>query len=441
METHYDFIILGTGLTECILGSILSMKGKSILQIDRNNYYGGECTSFNLSQLIELFSKDDLSENEFCSESKKYNIDLIPKFIMSEGKLTDILSITKVTSYLEFEIIKGSYVYRNGRVAKVPSKKIETLKSSLISFFEKKRVWDFFNLVRKHDKKELTEIDLEQITANGLYDMFGLEKKTREVIGHAIALFPNEEYLNNSAIHLVNRIALYIHSISRFGNSPYIYPKYGLGELPQAFARLGAVNGGTYILEKEIDRLCRDENGFINGVFIDSSFISCSFMIGSPLYFGDVCFSMEKITRAICILNHPIPNTAETDSAQIIIPQGQLNRKNDIYIAILSHKHKICPKGKWIAIISTVVETTSPEKELEPAFSILGEIERKFVSITEIKVPDKTKQEKNLFISKTMDPSSHFETVYEDVERLYKEITGETLDMFLEKMRKRSSNN
>ncbi len=32
--------------------------------------------------------------------------------------------------------------------------------------------------------------------------------------------------------------------------SPYLYPRYGLGELPQAFARLSAVYGGTYMLNQ-----------------------------------------------------------------------------------------------------------------------------------------------------------------------------------------------
>lgn len=32
--------------------------------------------------------------------------------------------------------------------------------------------------------------------------------------------------------------------------SPFIYPMYGLGELPQAFARLSAVYGGVYMLNK-----------------------------------------------------------------------------------------------------------------------------------------------------------------------------------------------
>ena len=30
---------------------------------------------------------------------------------------------------------------------------------------------------------------------------------------------------------------MYSSSLSRYGNSPFLYPLYGLGELPQAFAR------------------------------------------------------------------------------------------------------------------------------------------------------------------------------------------------------------
>lgn len=34
----------------------------------------------------------------------------------------------------------------------------------------------------------------------------------------------------------INRIKLYSESLARYGKSPYLYPLYGLGELPQGFA-------------------------------------------------------------------------------------------------------------------------------------------------------------------------------------------------------------
>jgi len=41
---EYDVIVVGTGLTECILSGVLSVKGKKVLHIDRNDHYGG-CVS------------------------------------------------------------------------------------------------------------------------------------------------------------------------------------------------------------------------------------------------------------------------------------------------------------------------------------------------------------------------------------------------------------
>jgi len=44
-------IVLGTGLTECILSGVLSVEGKKVLHMDRNDYYGGESASLNLQQV------------------------------------------------------------------------------------------------------------------------------------------------------------------------------------------------------------------------------------------------------------------------------------------------------------------------------------------------------------------------------------------------------
>ncbi len=51
---------------------------------------------------------------------KDWNVDLVPKFIMACGKLVKILLHTKVTRYLEFKSVDGSYVFKDGKVQKVP---------------------------------------------------------------------------------------------------------------------------------------------------------------------------------------------------------------------------------------------------------------------------------------------------------------------------------
>jgi Rab GDP dissociation inhibitor len=71
-------------------------------------------------------------------------------------------------------------------------------------------------------------------------------------------------------------------------------------------------------------------------------------------------------------LDHPIPNTGDSKSCQIILPQKQLGRRSDIYISMLSDAHSVCPKGLFIAMVSAFIETNDPEKEIRPAIEILG---------------------------------------------------------------------
>src|SRR5260370_42453994 len=73
-------------------------------------------------------------------------------------------------------------------------------------------------------------------------------------------------YINKPARPTYERIVLYTSSMARYGKSPYIYPLYGLGELPQAFARLSAIYGGTYMLDKPIDEIVTHGDGQFFGV-------------------------------------------------------------------------------------------------------------------------------------------------------------------------------
>lgn len=128
--------------------------------------------------------------------------------------------------------------------------------------------------------------------------------------------------------------------MARYGKSPYIYPLYGLGELPQSFARLSAIYGGTYMLDKPVHEIITDKSGNFVGVRSGNEIVKARQVIGDPSYFsagkeaeGGKLRVVEdgKVVRAICILKHPIPGTDDSDSVQIIIPQNQVNRRNGTY--------------------------------------------------------------------------------------------------------------
>ena len=88
MDEEYDAVVLGTGLTECILSGMLAVSGKKVLHMDRNKYYGGESAS--ITPLEDLFSKFGLSApDESYGRGRDWNVDLIPKFIMANGQVSE----------------------------------------------------------------------------------------------------------------------------------------------------------------------------------------------------------------------------------------------------------------------------------------------------------------------------------------------------------------
>jgi Rab GDP dissociation inhibitor len=431
MDESYDVIILGTGLKECILSGVLSVEGKKVLHMDRNSYYGGESASLNLNQLFEKFGKG--TPPTALGASRDYNVDLIPKFLMSCEVLVQILIKTDVTRYLEFKSVDGSFVVHDGKVYKVPSTSGEALKSSLMGLLEKRRCGKFLEFVGSYDEKDPKTWDghdLKKMTTKAIFEAFGLKPDTIDFLGHAMALRTNDSYLNEPALESVKRIRLYGESVLRYGNSPYIYPLYGLGEMPQGFARLSAIYGGTYMLNKSVDEIIY-ENGVVVGVKSEGQVAKCKCVIGDPSYFPNKIKKVGQVARCIVILDHPIPNTDNAEACQIIIPQKEAHRNNDIYISCTSSAHLTAPKGKYIALVSTIVETSNPEAELLPGKKLLGQFSDAncFFSVTDLFAPIENGTKDQVFISTSFDAETFFSTTCDDILDIYKRITGKDLDL------------
>lgn len=48
---------------------------------------------------------------------------------------------------------------------------------------------------------------------------------------------------------------------------------------------------------------------------------------------------------------------------------------------MISYAHNVAAQGKYIAIVSTTVETSDPEKEIKPALDLLEPVEQKYVCV------------------------------------------------------------
>ena len=454
MNTQYDIIVLGTGLKESILAGLLSKIPKNdndeknekvkIFQLDRNNYYGSDSASLNLTNLWKRFRNGEQFPLRY-GENRDWNVDLIPKFVMSNGNLVKLLLKTNVSQYLEWKSVEGTFIYKCkkslnensfGKIERVPSNSFEAFKSDIMNNLEKKLCKNFFTFIQDYDEndKETYEGYDLNLPFNEIVKKFGLNEDTINFIGHTIALYTDNNYLLQPAIDTINRMQLYFNSFGRYGNSPFIYPVWGLSGLAEGFSRLCALYGGTYMLNRDIDDILFDENGKFKGIKSKGQCAYGKILIAEPSYvlnLGKV-ISRKKVIRSICIMNHPVPNTQDVSSCQIIIPLTEINRKNDIYIVVLNYSNCVCKNGFYLAIISTIIETNEPYQEINIAKSIIGNILEEFITISDIYEPIDTNFEDNIYITSSFDSFIHFQYDIENVLEIYEKITGERYNLEFE---------
>lgn len=197
---------------------------------------------------------------------------------------------------------------------------------------------------------------------------------------------------------------------------------YGLGELPQGFARLSAIYGGTYMLDKPIDEIIYDDNGKVVGVKSGGEMARCKQLYCDPTYVPDrvdkviynpIILNMKtfykihlniwrwarwSVVFAWWIIPFPIPRTLSPLKLSFHRNKSTAIQVKwnfppflcfcwslidmcwvDIYISMVSYTHQVAAKGWFIAMVSTTVETNNPEAEIKPALDLLGPIKQKYV--------------------------------------------------------------
>lgn len=212
-----------------------------------------------------------------------------------------------VIRYLEFKSVEGSYVMgKSGKISKVPADEKEALASDLMGLFEKRRFKNFLIFVQdfdEQDPKTWKDVDPNVTTMAEVYTKFGLDENTSDFVGHALALHRDDGYLEIPCGPTLKKIKLYSDSLARYGKSPYLYPLYGLGELPQGFARLSAIYGGTYMLDKPIDEIIfDDDSGMAIGVRSGTEVAKCKQVYSDPSYATDKVRKIGQVVRCICLL-------------------------------------------------------------------------------------------------------------------------------------------
>lgn len=94
----------------------------------------------------------------------------------------------------------------------------------------------------------------------------------------------------------------------------------------------------------------------------------------------------------------------------------------------MSYTHQVAANGWFLALVSTTVETADPHSEIKPGLDLLGPIEQKFVSVSDLYEPIDDGKKSQVFITKSYDATTHFESTCLDILDVYERIIGEKFD-------------
>ena len=464
MEKNYDIIVLGTGLKEYVLLSLLfkypkikkiSLKPEElrICQINKSKVIGEICPSLNITQLYQKFGREIPQEK--YGDDKDWNIDLIPKIILRNSPLIKIFLITDIYNYIEWKTVEQVYVYQydkggmfsspKGVIYKVPQNQEETWSCDILGIFEKNRCKKFYNYISnlifaENDFiKNADNIDVNNISFKELGNKFGLEDNTLDFIGHAVALYSDDTFLQNKSIDTIKRIKFYMENLiinneknktqMQYYSTPFIFPIWGFQKIFKNYEREMYLYDYTYLKENNVEEILYDENNQFKGIrTIKGEKIFGKILLSSPEYM--VKFKKvekkNKIIRRIIISPSSIPCPNLEDSCQLIIPKAQTGQKNDIFILQLSYGHCVSRKGYFIIFISCWDDGRNINQQLKPAMDVLN-FNKNTIEIFDMYCdyyePINKNFDDNIFISNSFLPQSHFEDDYEDITDEFQKIT------------------
>lgn len=150
----FDLVVMGTGLSECMLAAAATRAGLKVLHTDSFEYYGGESASFELKQLPEVASahlltgkvehaptpsQEGASQRSLASKAeslegasgheqwpiryhgscqvpealrpkqRRITLDLLPALTMCRGRAIDALVDSGVAAYLDFVVLQACF--------------------------------------------------------------------------------------------------------------------------------------------------------------------------------------------------------------------------------------------------------------------------------------------------------------------------------------------
>ncbi|CAC5413585.1 CHM [Mytilus coruscus] len=207
-------------------------------------------------------NKEKWTKSRLLKEWRKFNLDLTPKLLYCGGSMVQLLITSDIAKYCEFKTVTRMLTLLDGKLEKVPCSRADVFNSKEVSMLEKRMLMKFLTSCAEYDKKPT---DYEAFTDRPFTDYLESKKLTKNIkhfVQHSIAMATSETLTPEG----LAKTKKFLHSLGRYGNTAFLWPLYGCGELPQGFCRMCAVFGGVYCLKLSASHLVVDKDNKCTGV-------------------------------------------------------------------------------------------------------------------------------------------------------------------------------
>ncbi|KAJ2784445.1 hypothetical protein GGI15_002246 [Coemansia interrupta] len=264
---------------------------------------GSDASSFDMKTCEAALSL--LLEND-----RKYAIELAPKLALCRGDMIDLLIDLRIGEYVQFKGVEHSYIVHNGKIEKVPESKEDVFASKTLSLIEKRKLMRLMTVIADDDEcqKLMDEAaqSSEQDFGQFMQSKFKFDGKLLDAVVYSVARADAVHRLG--AAEGCERVRKYVRAMGRYGRMAYLCAMYGGGsELAQAFCRLCAVSGGTYILGEHVEISQKDGDAGFTVKTSEHGTVKAKSIVMDPVYDPEAVFEKDNaVSRAFCILDRAI---------------------------------------------------------------------------------------------------------------------------------------
>uniref|UniRef100_A0A663MS13 Rab proteins geranylgeranyltransferase component A n=1 Tax=Athene cunicularia TaxID=194338 RepID=A0A663MS13_ATHCN len=230
-----------------------------------------------------------ITYSQIVREGRRFNIDLVSKLLYARGLLIDLLIKSNVSRYAEFKNATRILAFREGKVEQVPCSRADVFNSRQLTMVEKRMLMKFLTFCLEYEQHPDEYQDYENSTFAQFLRTQKLTPSLQHFILHSIAMVSETD---SSTLEGLQATKKFLQCLGRYGNTPFLFPLYGQGEIPQCFCRMCAVFGGIYCLRHSVRCLVVDKESGRCKAIVDhfGQRISANYFIVEDSYLSEsVC--------------------------------------------------------------------------------------------------------------------------------------------------------